>query len=105
MNLRELAKNHVLGNPTRLAVMIYLLPRDRVLFKELLSVLDLTPGNLDSHLRTLEKAGYVKVYKVFADRPRTAVRITDEGARKTMEYLKALRKALSDVAGSGLPPL
>ncbi|WP_297488684.1 transcriptional regulator [Thermococcus sp.] len=105
MNLRELARNHVLGNPTRLAVMLYLLPRDRVLFKELLSVLELTPGNLDSHLRALEKAGYVKVYKVFADRPRTAVRITDEGARRTMEYLKALRKALSDVTGSGLPPL
>ena len=97
MNLRELAKNHVLGNPVRFAIMLYLLPRDRVLFKELLEVLDLTPGNLDSHLKTLEKAGYVKVYKVFADRPRTAVRITEEGARRTMEYLRALKEAISEL--------
>ncbi|WP_297501259.1 transcriptional regulator [Thermococcus sp.] len=97
MNLRELAKNHILGNPVRLAIMLYLLPRGRVLFGELLGVLDLTPGNLDSHLRTLEKAGYVKVYKVFADRPRTAVRTTKEGARRTREYLKALKDAISEL--------
>ncbi|WP_297510184.1 transcriptional regulator [Thermococcus sp.] len=97
MNLKELAKNHVLGNPTRLAVMLYLLPRGRVLFKELLAVLDLTPGNLDSHLKALERAGYVKIYKVFADRPRTAVSITEEGAKRTREYLKALKEAISEL--------
>ncbi len=97
MNLRELAKNHVLGNPTRLAIMLYLLPRDRVLFKELLSVLDLTPGNLDSHLKALEKAGYVELYKVFADRPRTAVRITEKGAEETGKYLRALKNVLSSL--------
>jgi len=105
MNLRELVKNHILGNPTRLAVMIYLLPRGRVLFKELLAVLDLTPGNLDSHLKTLEKAGYVKIYKVFADRPRTAVKITEKGAVEAGRYLRSLKEALSDVTGSDLPPL
>ncbi|WP_297476702.1 transcriptional regulator [Thermococcus sp.] len=97
MNLRELAKNHVLGNPTRLAIMLYLLPRDRVLFKELLSVLDLTPGNLDSHLKALEKAGYVELYKVFADRPRTAVRITEKGAEETGKYFRALKNVLSSL--------
>jgi predicted transcriptional regulator len=49
--LRELSRNHVLGNPIRLGIMLYLLPRERVLFKELLEVLEVTPGNLDSHLR------------------------------------------------------
>ncbi len=95
--IRELTKNHTLGNPIRLAVMLYLLPRGRVLFKELLEVLDVTPGNLDSHLKTLEKAGYVEIYKVIADRPRTAVRITDRGAKETAEYLRALREILSGV--------
>ena len=93
-SLRELTRNHVLGNPVRLGIMLYLLPRGKVLFKELLGVLEVTPGNLDSHLRTLEKAGYVKLYKVFADRPRTAVRITEKGAEETARYLRALKSVL-----------
>ncbi|WP_048148594.1 transcriptional regulator [Palaeococcus ferrophilus] len=94
-SIRALAKNHVLGNPTRLAIMLYLLPRERTLFRDLLSVLEVTPGNLDSHLKALERAGYVKVYKVIADRPRTAVKITEKGAEETAEYMRALKDALS----------
>ncbi|ASJ11433.1 transcriptional regulator [Thermococcus thioreducens] len=95
--LRELSRNHTLGNPIRLGVMLYLLPRERVLFKELLEVLEVTPGNLDSHLKALEKAGYIETYKVFADRPRTAVRITEKGAKETARYLRTLRAALEGV--------
>ncbi|GAB6136531.1 transcriptional regulator [Thermococcus prieurii] len=95
--LRELTKNHVLGNPVRLGIMLYLLPRERVLFKELLEVLEVTPGNLDSHLRALEKAGYVRLYKVFADRPRTAVRITERGAVETGRYLRTLKEVLNSL--------
>ncbi|USS40298.1 transcriptional regulator [Thermococcus aggregans] len=95
--LKEFISNHVLGNPTRLAIMLYLLPRTRVLFKELLEVLEITPGNLDSHLKALEKAGYVKIRKVFSDRPRTAVEITSKGAQETGKYLKLLREILDEV--------
>jgi len=100
-SLRELSRNHALGNPIRLGIMLYLLPRGRVLFKELLGVLEVTPGNLDSHLRALEKAGYVEIYKVFADRPRTAVRITEKGAKETGDYLRALKEALSLIPAEG----
>ncbi|WP_087035257.1 transcriptional regulator [Thermococcus litoralis] len=95
--LKELTSNHVLGNPIRLAIMLYLLPRTRVLFKDLLEVLELTPGNLDSHLRVLEKAGYVKIKKVFSDRPRTAVEITQKGAQETGKYLRLLREVLNGI--------
>ncbi|HIP89748.1 MAG TPA: ArsR family transcriptional regulator [Thermococcus paralvinellae] len=97
MELRELVKNHVLGNPIRLGIMLYLLPRERVLFKELQKVLDVTPGNLDSHLKTLERTGCIKMKKVFADRPRTAVEITDKGAEETGKYLRMLKKLLDQV--------
>ncbi|AHF81249.1 transcriptional regulator [Thermococcus paralvinellae] len=97
MELRKLVKNHVLGNPIRLGIMLYLLPRGKVLFKELQKVLDVTPGNLDSHLKTLEKAGYVKLTKVFADRPRTAVEITDNGAEETGKYLRMLKELLNQI--------
>lgn len=66
--LRELTKNHVLGNPIRLGIMLFLLPREKVLFRDLLEVLEVTPGNLDSHLKALEKASYVEIYKVIAYR-------------------------------------
>ena len=95
--LRELNRNHTLGNPVRLGVMLYLLPRGRVLFRDLLKVLEVTPGNLDSHLKALEKAGYIEIYKVIADRPRTAVRITEKGVKETAEYLKSLRKVLDGI--------
>jgi len=96
-SLKDLAKNHILGNPIRLGIMLYLLPREKVLFRDLLEVLEVTPGNLDSHLKALEKAGYVKVYKVIADRPRTAVRITEEGANETGNYLQKLKSILDGI--------
>ena len=100
-SLREIAKNSVLGNPIRFGIMLYLLPRGRALFIDLQRVLALTPGNLDSHLRTLEMKGYVKTKKVIKDRPRTAVYITSEGAKKTREYLKILRETLEKMEGGG----
>jgi len=95
--LKELVKNHVLGNPIRLGIMIYILPRNKALFKELLEVLDVTPGNLDSHLKTLSRAGYVEIGKVFADRPRTIIKITDKGAKETGEYLRKLKNLLFEL--------
>jgi len=96
-SLRELTRNSVLGSPIRLAIVLYLLPRGRVLFRDLLQVLEVTPGNLDSHLKVLERAGYVRIYKVFADRPRTAVRITEKGAEETGRYLRALKEVLDSI--------
>jgi DNA-binding MarR family transcriptional regulator len=98
--LKEL-KNHALGNPIRLGIMLYLLPRGKALFRDLHRVLDVTPGNLDSHLRALEREGYVEVFKVIADRPRTAVKITEKGAREAGNYLKTLKKALEGIERGG----
>jgi len=94
VDLKELTRKNVLGNPIRLGIMLYLLPRRRVLFKELLLLLDITPGNLDSHLRRLQREGYVEIKKILADRPRTLVKITDKGAEETKEYVKMLRNFL-----------
>jgi len=94
-DLRELTKNHVLGNPIRLGIMLYLLPRGRALFKDLLMVLEITPGNLDSHLRTLRKEGYVEIKKVLADRPRTMVKITEKGVMETRKYVENMKRILN----------
>lgn len=90
-------KHEVLGNPVRLGIMLYLLSRGRAVFSEIQKVLDLTPGNLDSHLKTLEKAGMVRIRKVIAGRPRTAVEITEKGVDEVREYVDRLKEVLSRV--------
>ncbi|MBO8182533.1 MAG: transcriptional regulator [Archaeoglobus sp.] len=95
--VEKLIENNALGSPVRLSIMLYLLPRGRVLFKDLLEILKITPGNLDSHLKRLEKEEYVKLRKVIADRPRTAVEITEKGAEEVGRYLKALRNLVDGV--------
>lgn len=90
-------KHEVLGNPVRLGIMLYLLSRGRAVFSEIQKVLDLTPGNLDSHLKTLEKAGMVRIRKVIAGRPRTAVEITEKGVDEVREYVDRLKDVLSKV--------
>ena len=94
--LKKLVKNHALGNPVRLGVMVFLLPRRKALFKDLLKVLEVTPGNLDFHLKILEKEGYIRIYKVFAGRPRTIVEATDDGITKTRQFLRILRALVSE---------
>ncbi len=93
--LKELGKSKVLGNPIRLGIMLYLLPRGKAMFIDLQRILDITPGNLDSHLRVLRKEGYVEIRKVLADRPRTMVKITEKGSEETKDYLEKLKKVLS----------
>ena len=96
MSLGEIAHAGPLSNAIRLGIMLYLLPRGKALFTDLQQVLGLTPGNLDSHIKTLERHGYVVLKKVIRDRPRTAVYITPEGARALRQYLKALREYIED---------
>ncbi|AIY91156.1 transcriptional regulator [Geoglobus acetivorans] len=87
-------RHEILGNPVRLGIMLYLLSRGRAAFSEIQRVLELTPGNLDSHLKTLEKAGMIGIKKVIADRPRTVVEITEKGVDETWEYVRKLKDAL-----------
>jgi len=87
-------KGNPLNNPIRLGIMVFLLSKERATFKTLQDILELTPGNLDSHLKALEREGYVVLRKAITDRPRTIVVITEKGARETREYLKMLREII-----------
>jgi len=94
--LEEITKNNVFNSPARLSIALYLLPRRRVSFAELQKALNMTPGNLESHLKKLERVGYVRIFKGFADRPRTFIEITDKGARETIAFLRLLKKAIDE---------
>ncbi len=90
-------RGHTLNNPIRLGIMVFLLSRAKTSFKTLQELLELTPGNLDFHLKALEREGYVRLRKAIMDRPRTVVEITDRGVEETRRYLTELRRVLEDV--------
>lgn len=60
-------------------------------FNALKELLDLTDGNLASHLKALEKEKYLTVEKVFVSRkPKTTYSITESGRKAFQEHLDAL---------------
>ncbi len=68
-------------------------------FAELQTRLGLTAGNLSTHLRKLEVAGYVAVEKVFRDRvPTTSVSLTETGRRAHAAYATAMTSYLDGSA-------
>lgn len=73
--------------------------RDRIAFTKLRKILDMTAGNLSTHLRKLEDAGYVEVTKTIEGRtPATYVAITVKGKAAFADYRKALRELLAGLS-------
>ncbi len=89
------ALNKAFDHRVRLGVMAVLLANDAVSFTDLKDVLDLTDGNLASHVGALEKAGYVQVRKQFiGKKPNTTYAASAEGKAAFQQHLEALEKLL-----------
>jgi DNA-binding MarR family transcriptional regulator len=87
--------NKAFDHRVRLGVMAVLLANDSVSFNDLKESLDLTDGNLASHVAALEKAGYVAVNKQFiGKKPNTTYTASAEGKQAFQEHLVALEKLL-----------
>lgn len=68
---------------------------DSVTFPRLQELLDMTAGNLSTHLRKLEEAEYVQVEKTHRGlKPVTYVALTKKGRRAFEDYTEALRKLI-----------
>lgn len=68
---------------------------DRITFPRLQELLDMTAGNLSTHLRRLEDAGYVELTKTHERRtPVTYVGLTRTGRRAFEDYTATLRALL-----------
>jgi DNA-binding MarR family transcriptional regulator len=75
---------------------------DRISFPRLQELLDMTAGNLSTHLRKLEDAGYVEVSKTHSGRtPVTYLALTTTGRRAFEEYTQALTALLKGQNGQG----
>jgi len=82
-------------NRIRLGLMSILSVNEWVEFKELKSLLEVTDGNLASHIGALENKGLVETRKRFVGKkPNTSFRITEEGRSAFGNHLKALEQLL-----------
>ncbi|WP_254863465.1 winged helix-turn-helix domain-containing protein [Halovivax gelatinilyticus] len=87
--------------PIRLQLFAYLYKHGESAFSELSEELDVTEGNLASHLQTMEDEGAIDVEKTFVDRkPRTTYRLTPRGRELFEEHVATL-EALIDDLGDG----
>ncbi len=70
----------------------------RASFNRLKEVLEVTDGNLASHLKSLENTGYISVNKSFNNRkPKTDYEITPSGAAAFESHLQALEEILKQL--------
>jgi DNA-binding MarR family transcriptional regulator len=83
--------NKAFENRIRLGIMSILMVHDWVDFGELKETLNLTDGNLASHITALEKEEYIQIRKAFiGKRPNTSFQATKAGKQAFQEHLNAL---------------
>lgn len=97
MKCAELTEvNSLLFDRVRLAIMAALATsKEPVEFVALVERLELTRGNLSTHMQKLEQAGLVEVLKKFVEKkPCTSYRCTPDGLREVEEYLIKIESIL-----------
>jgi DNA-binding MarR family transcriptional regulator len=89
-----MARDEVIHQPTRLQIMATLItldPEAQIDFTKLQQLLELTSGNLSTHVQKLEAAGYVQVTKEFIKRrPKTWLAVTTDGVEAFREHVAFL---------------
>ena len=87
--------NKAFDSRIRLGIMSVLVVNDKVEFSVLKEMLELTDGNLASHISALEKLKYLEVTKQFiGKKPNTSYFLTDEGKKAFTQHLNALENLI-----------
>jgi DNA-binding MarR family transcriptional regulator len=90
--------NKAFENRVRLAVMSLLTVNESLEFNKLKEMLDLTDGNLASHIAMLEKNRYISVKKKFVGKkPMTTYSATALGKKAFAEHLDALEALIQSI--------
>jgi len=83
--------DRVIHEKGRLAIMSMLAASPELSFTELRDTLSMTDGNLTTHIRTLQEAGYVSVTKSYQNnRPLTTCSVTAAGKKAFANYINLL---------------
>jgi DNA-binding MarR family transcriptional regulator len=85
--------DRVIHEKGRLAIMSMLAASPDLSFTELRDALMMTDGNLTTHIRALQEAGYVAVAKSYQNRrPLTTCSLTPAGRRAFADYINLLEQ-------------
>ncbi|MFW9997523.1 MAG: transcriptional regulator [Candidatus Odinarchaeota archaeon] len=90
-------KDKNVSEPVRFIIMLVLYLNGEMDFTSLQQLLGLTPGNLDHHVKTLIKAGYVTKKKLISYRILTIIMITSKGKETFTSYASGLKDLLDRV--------
>ena len=89
--------NKAFESRVRLGIMSVLTVNTSMDFISLRDALEVTDGNLASHLRALEDAGYIIMEKSFINRkPNTKYTITEEGIENFRRHIRALEDLINN---------
>lgn len=87
--------NKIFDSRIRLGIMSALMVNESINFNELKELIQVTDGNLASHLKTLEEAAYIKVQKAFVGRKtNTTYSATKAGEKAFKLHLDALEQMI-----------
>jgi DNA-binding MarR family transcriptional regulator len=85
--------DRVIHEKGRLAIMSMLAASPDLSFTELRDALEMTDGNLTTHIRTLQEAGYISVSKSYKkNRPLTTCSLTVAGKKMFSNYVNLLEQ-------------
>ena len=89
--------NIVLHQPVRTRIVAYIVARGEATFNELKEALEITDGNLDSHMKKLVGAKYIAVKKITPKKgkPVTLYYMTELGRLEFENYIETLKCLLS----------
>lgn len=88
--------DNVIHERSRLLILTLLLKEGKLSFSELKERLNLTDGNLVSHLRILEDNELINVEKKFVKRkPKTFYSLSEKGRKKFMDYLEKIKDSFN----------
>ena len=89
----------VIHGRLRLGIMAYLSSVSPAIFGELRDKVQATDGNLSTHLRKLEDAGYVRQEKSFVGkRPQTRIFLTDQGREAWLAWIQRMQGLINAAA-------
>lgn len=87
--------NKVFDSRIRIGIMSALMVNEEVSYNDLKALMDVTDGNLASHLKTLEENNHIKVHKGFIGRKtNTLYSITKTGEKAFRAHIDALEKII-----------
>ncbi len=87
--------DRVIHEKGRLAIMSMLAATPELSFTEMRDTLAMTDGNITTHIRTLQEAGYISITKSFQNnRPLTTCSLTAAGKKAFTDYIDLLERII-----------